>query len=157
MLELIAAGAAALEVSALGTAARATTWLYPAANLAHILGAALAVGAIATFDVQILRGAPEAGCVVRAALPVAVAGLLLQAVSGVVLVSAEAATMVKNPAFLAKMALLVLALANVAAFHVRFGAALRSGAELKRAKGPAAISLASWVLVLLAGRAIAYV
>ncbi|MFG1461962.1 hypothetical protein V5F77_03600 [Xanthobacter sp. DSM 24535] len=157
MPETLAAWASALEFSALGAAARSTMWLYPLANLVHIFGAALVVGAIATFDVQILRRAPGAGLVVRAAIPVAAVGLALQAVSGMVLVSAETTTVIRNPAFLAKMALLVLALANVALFHARFGTALRAGAGLERARGTAMVSLASWTLVLLAGRAIAYV
>ena len=73
-----------------------------------------------------------------------------------VLLSAEASTVVRNPAFQFKMAMLVFALANVAAFHWRFGRALKTGAPLDGAQTFAAVSLASWILVLLAGRTIAY-
>jgi hypothetical protein len=146
----------AFEHSALGHAARSTGWLYPLANLVHVLGAALVVGAIATFDIQVLRNLREAPIVSHTALPVAIAGLFLQAASGVVLLSAEASTLVHNPAFQFKMAVLLLALANVAAFHWRFGRALKTGAPLDGARFYAAVSLAGWVLVLLAGRSIAY-
>jgi len=146
----------AFEHSGLGHAARSTGWLYPLANLVHVLGAALVVGSIATFDVQILRSRRRAALVSHTAIPVAVVGLVLQAASGFVLLSAEASTLVKNPAFQFKMAMLIFALANVAVFHRRFGRALKTGAPLDGAQTFAAVSLVSWILVLLAGRSIAY-
>ena len=146
----------AFEHSGLGHAARSTGWLYPLANLVHVLGAALVVGSIATFDVQILRSRRRAALVSHTAIPVAVVGLVLQAASGFVLLSAEASTLAKNPAFEFKMAMLIFALVNVAVFHWRFGRALKTGAPLDGAQPLAAVSLASWILVLLAGRSIAY-
>src|SRR6266576_7338973 len=77
----------AFEHSALGHAARSTGWLYPLANLVHVLGAALVVGAIATFDIQVLRSLREAPIVSHTAIPVAVVGLVFQAASGVVLLA----------------------------------------------------------------------
>jgi hypothetical protein len=149
--------ATAFEHSGLGQTARSSGWLYPLANLVHVLGAALLVGSIATFDVAVLRHAHGALVVYRAAISVAVIGFLLQAVSGMVLLSADASTVVSNPAFLFKMAMLVVGVTNVAAFHWRFGRAVKAGAPLLLpARVLAAISLASWLLVLLAGRAIAY-
>ena len=145
----------ALEHSALGGAARGTGWLYPLANLAHVLGAALLVGAIATFDIQVLRRR-RAGPISRTAIPVAIVGFFVQATSGIVLLSAEASKLSHNPAFQFKMALLVVALANVAVFHWRFGRALEADGPLDGARTLAAVSLVSWVLVLLAGRSIAY-
>jgi hypothetical protein len=155
--EGIAGLATAFEQSGLGQAARGSGWLYPLANLVHVLGAALLVGSIATFDVAVLRHAHDALAVYRVAISVAVVGFLLQAVSGMVLLSADASTVVRNPAFLFKMAMLLVGMTNVAAFNWRFGRAVKAGAPLLlRARILAAISLASWVLVLLAGRAIAY-
>jgi hypothetical protein len=154
--EAISSVMMAFEHSGLGHAARSTGWLYPLANLVHVLGAALVVGAIATFDIQILRSRREAPIVSHIAIPIAVVGLVLQAASGVVLLSAEASTVVRNPAFQFKMAMLIFALANVALFHWRFGSALKTGAALDGARPFAAASLAGWILVLLAGRSIAY-
>jgi hypothetical protein len=114
------------------------------------------VGAVATFDIQVLRSLREAPVVSHTAIPLAVVGLVFQAASGVVLLSAEASTVVRNPAFQFKMAMLIFALANVGVFHWRFGRALKTGAPLDGARTLAAVSLASWVLVLLAGRSIAY-
>jgi hypothetical protein len=146
----------ALEQSGLGVAARSSAWLYPLANLAHVLGGALLVGAIATFDIQVLRRAPGAAVVLRAVTPIAIVGLLAQFASGVVLLAADAMPVATNPAFEFKMAMLALGLVNVAAFRWRFGNALRQDAPLDGAFGLAAVSLISWVLVLLAGRFIAY-
>src|SRR5262249_16754466 len=146
----------ALEQSSLGAVARGSAWLYPLANLSHVLGAALLVGAIATFDIQVLRGAKSAGVIVRAVTPLAAFGLALQVASGIVLLAADAMPVVVNPAFQFKMAMFALGLLNVAVFRWRFASHCEAGTRLDGARGLAAVSLASWVLVLLAGRFIAY-
>jgi hypothetical protein len=156
LAEAIIGALTALEQSALGQAARGSGWLYPLANLSHVLGAALLVGAIVTFDIQVLRRAGSARIVARAVIPVAAFGLVLQVASGFVLLSADAMPVAVNPVFQFKVAMLALGLANVAAFRWRFGGALKQDAPLDRAYGFAAVSLASWTLVLLAGRFIAY-
>jgi hypothetical protein len=156
MHEAITGAMTALEHSALGEAARGTGWLYPLANMAHVLGAALLLGAIATFDIHVLRGGGSVRTVARAVIPIAAFGLLVQAASGLVLLSADAMPVVVNPAFQFKMAMLVLGLLNVALFRWRFGSALKKDTPLDGAHGLAAVSLASWTLVLLAGRFIAY-
>ena len=155
--EAIAGAAGALEHSGLGHAARSTGWLYPLANLVHVLGAALLVGSIATFDVQVLRRARDVRLVYYAAISIAITGFLLQILSGTVLLSADASAVVRNPAFLFKMAMLVVGVLNVAAFHWYFGSAIKKEEPLPGpARVLAAVSLASWVLVLFAGRSIAY-
>jgi hypothetical protein len=62
---------------------------------------------------------------------------------------------VVNPAFQFKMAMFAPGLANVAAFRWRFRGALAKDTPIEGAMKLAAISLISWVLVLLAGRFIA--
>jgi hypothetical protein len=156
MLESIAALLKEFEQSGLGQAARTTGWVYPIVNLAHVLGAALLLGAIATFDIQVLRRAQNLNVVANAVVPVASTGLLLQVISGVVLLSADASSVAANPAFQFKMGMFVLGLVNIALFRWRFGGALRIEKPLAGAYGFALVSLASWTLVLLAGRAIAY-
>jgi hypothetical protein len=154
--DFITAAMTALEHSGLGAAARGSAWLYPLANLSHVLGAALLVGAIATFDIQVLRRARNVGVIARAVTPVAGLGLALQVASGIVLLAADAMPVVVNPAFQLKMAMLAVGLLNIAAFRRRFGGGLHAETPLDGAAGFAAVSLASWLLVLLAGRFIAY-
>lgn len=149
---------AAYEASALGHAARNSVWLYPLANIAHVLGAALLVGSIAVFDVLVLRrrydSAAKAGSV---AVPLAAIGLAMQATTGLVLFSAEATTIARNPAFLFKMVLLAFALANVAAFHAFHRVAtLKDEGRRSVVRLHAIVSLTAWIMVLLSGRAIAY-
>jgi hypothetical protein len=154
--DIITAAFTALEQSSLGAAARGSAWLYPLANLGHVLGAALLVGAIATFDIQVLRCAKNVGVIGRAVTPVAAFGLALQVASGTVLLAADAMPVVVNPAFQFKMAMFALGLINIAVFRWRFGGGLRADIPLEGATWFAALSLASWLLVLLAGRFIAY-
>jgi len=157
LADIITATFTALEQSSLGAAARGSAWLYPLANLSHVLGAALLVGAIATLDIQVLRRAGNVGVIARAVTPLAAFGLALQVASGAVLLAADAMPVVVNPAFQFKMAMLALGLINVAVFRWRFGGGLRTEAPLGGGAWVAAVSLASWLLVLLAGRFIAYV
>ncbi|WP_375461667.1 hypothetical protein [uncultured Enterovirga sp.] len=147
-----------LQESPLGAWARSGGWAYAATNSLHVLGAALVLGSIAVFDVLVLsrRGADAVGAA-RAAVPLAAFGLLLQLGTGFVLLAADARATGVNPAFLAKVALIALGLLNVAAIHLRFGAAWRGGFPAHDVRLYGLASLAIWTLVLLAGRLIAYV
>jgi hypothetical protein len=154
------AWAALIERSGLGEALRGSTWLYPAVECLHIVGFALLVGAIASFDLRTLRAAEPVAAADGLAgqvLPVARAGFALAVPMGLLLFATEATAYVGNPAFLAKLALVGLALANVAWFHARLAAARRGGAGAASLRLGAGLSLALWVGALLAGRLIAYV
>jgi hypothetical protein len=153
----------ALEGSALGQELRQSLWLYPTVETLHILGFALLVGAIVTFDLRVLTAPAGADIApwMRGVVPVAAAGLALAAAMGLLLFTAEATAYVRNPLFLAKMALLALGLANVLWFHL-------GPWRLRREVGPslgilpamrasALVSLVAWVAVLTCGRLIAYV
>ena len=146
-----------LEQSGLGHVARQSGVLFMAANVLHVLGAALVVGAIAVFDLHvILRRGEIAAQTGRIALPLAAGGLLLQLPTGLTLLAVEATRLGVNPAFYAKLAFIALGLANLGLFHVRFGRALRAGFVPEAARPLAHLSLAAWVLTLVAGRMIAY-
>ena len=148
---------AALENSALGHLARHSPWAYTAANVLHVLGAALLVGAIAVFDGTLLaRRFTDAAAVGRVAIPIAAGGLALQVPTGVLLLAAEARALGQNPAFYAKLVFIAVGLLNVGLFHAWFGSALRRGVLSSGARGLAFVSLGAWVLTLAAGRMIAY-
>jgi hypothetical protein len=143
----------ALEASGLGQWARSSIWLYPVANLLHVLGAALMVGAIAVLDLLLIRGrARSARAAAAVAVPLAALAIVLQIATGAVLLAAEASATGQNTAFLLKMMLIVLGLINIALFYGR-----RFAWTSAAARTQAVISLAVWTGVLLAGRAIAYV
>lgn len=148
---------AALEQSGLGHAARNSEWLFLVVNVLHVLGAAMVVGGIAVFDLKVLTDegldAPTVG---RVAVALAAAGVALQVPTGLTLLAVEATKLGINPAFYSKMAFLTLGLVNVALFHHRFGSALSGGSLPPEARVYALVSLGAWVLVLVAGRTIAY-
>jgi hypothetical protein len=153
----------ALERSALGHELRQSLWLYPTVETLHILGFALLVGAIVAFDLRVLSAPPGLDIApwMRSVVPVAGAGLGLAAAMGFLLFTTEATAYIRNPLFLAKMALLALGLANVLWFHL-------GPWRLRREVGPsigvlpamrasALLSLGAWIAVLTCGRLIAYV
>ena len=154
---MYAALLADLEASGLAVLARSSTWLYPIANLVHVLGAALLVGAIAVFDVLMLRDRAQlAASIAATALSVAALGLLFQLASGSILLAAEATALGQNPAFIAKMVLIAVGLVNIGFFHWR-RRSLQAGMPPSGGRLQAGVSLSVWVCALLLGRLIAYV
>jgi hypothetical protein len=153
----------ALESSGLGQTLRGSLWLYPAVETLHILGFAVLIGSIVAFDARLMT-APAAFDVeswVGQLVPVAAAGLLLAAPMGFLLFTAEATAYFGNPVYLTKMALLLLALANVAWFHLgpyRQRKAIGPSIGIPPAmRWSAGLSMLGWIAVLTCGRLIAYV
>jgi uncharacterized protein DUF6644 len=152
----------ALEQSGFAAAIRQSLWLYPAANVGHIVFLTMFAGSIAIMDVRLLGGlaATSPGVVLARARLFAFAALAGMAITGFLLFSAEASHVGLNPVFQLKMALVVAGLANVALYE--FGlkhavAGLAPGGALPvRAKLLGALSLGIWLAVAACGRSIAY-
>jgi hypothetical protein len=144
-----------VQASAIGHTLRNGLWLYPTVETLHVIGLALLVGAIVTFDLRVLRAGPgfDLEAWQRAVLPVARAGFVLAVAMGVLLFTVEATAYARNPVFLGKLVLIVLALGNVWLFH-RLAA---HGGVTPGVRGAAAFSLLLWLLVAVCGRMIAYV
>lgn len=146
-----------LQTSGLGQLARQSAWLYTAANLLHVLGAALLVGAIAVLDLRLLAGsAGGIAATARTAIPLAAAGLALQVPTGILLLAPEAVALGQNPAFYAKVLFIAAGIANLALFHARHGWGFHDGMRPASTRFTALISLTAWIAALLAGRLIAY-
>jgi len=146
-----------LETSALGEVARDSLWLYPLVSIAHVLAIAVLVGSIVVFDLRVLGLAPSIPLAAagRLVLPLARAAFAVAALSGFVMLAADATHLAANPAFLVKGVLILLAGANVALFH------LIAQPDLDRPVGgltrtAAAASALLWLSVAASGRAIAY-
>jgi hypothetical protein len=146
-----------LEASALGEIARDSLWLYPIASIAHVLGIALLIGSIISFDLRVLgvaRAVPFAAAA-GLLLPVARIGFVIIVLSGVVMLVADATHVATNDAFAVKTVLVVLALTNVLLFHrIAWPAEGQEPGQLARAL--AAFSAVLWLGVASSGRAIAY-
>ena len=153
-----------LQSSALGVFMQESgPWTYPVVNLIHVLGVAALFGAVLILDLRLLgvwRRAPLPA-ITAVAGPVAVAGFLVAATSGICLLAANALDYEKNPVLLVKFAAIGLGLAN--AIALRFTAAWRSHAtrdlsrsEWRRLSLIGGVSLASWLTAISAGRMIGY-
>lgn len=138
--------AAALEATPLAQHLKVSRWTYPLVNAGHILGIALLIGAIVPMDLRLIRGDSGAVWLRRHAA----AGLAIAVVCGALLFVTQATEYIGSGWFQAKMAVLAVALANVAA-HPRL---VPLSAPRRLAAG--AISLATWPAVLLLGRMIGY-
>jgi hypothetical protein len=153
------AWALALEQTPLAQLLRESLFLYPLANVLHVVAVATLLGSIAVFDLRLLglgRAIPIAG-LARLALPVAGAALCLAVPTGAAMFITEAPAYVRNPVFVTKLALIVLAGLNIALFHgfLRPGETPTDDAT-PAMRASAAASLSLWLAVLIAGRLIAY-
>jgi hypothetical protein len=152
----------ALEQSGFSAGIRQSPWLYPAANVGHIVFLVLFAGALAVMDVRLAGGlnaiAPTP--MLARARAVAVAALAGLALTGFVLFAAEASALVRNPLFRLKLVLVGVALINVAIYELwarRAVQGLREGAPMPTAVRIAGfVSISIWLAVAACGRAIAY-
>ena len=148
-----------LEQSAFAAAIRQSVWAYPAANVGHILALTLFAGAVAVMDLRLLGlfAATPPLAIVRPARAVAMLGLLLMALTGFALFSAEASHVAMNPVFQVKAALIALGILNALLIAgPALAVAGNSAALPARARWAAALSLAIWLSVAACGRLIAY-
>lgn len=149
-----------LQVVGIEDWARGTPWVYPWANVLHVIGVAMLVGGIGVVDLRVagLWHRLPLAALSRALTPVAAAGLALQVASGLVLFAADGVALSASGTFHAKLALLALALANAAAFRLwwRRRAANDSFAPPALARVSAVVSLSLWLSIATLGRLIAY-
>lgn len=152
----------ALEASGAGTAIRQSVWLYPVANVGHVLAVLVFAGAVAAMDVRLLGGfrGSDVREVLRRARRVSLGAFAAIAVIGSMLFLAEASHLALNPIFQTKLLLIALALLNVLVFELVFGqrlAGLAPGMPMPAAvRASAFLSLATWLAVAACGRSIAY-
>jgi hypothetical protein len=159
---------AALPLSA---ALRSSAWAYPVVEIVHLTGMALLFGTIAVVDLRLagLARALPVTTLLRHVLPWTVGAFFAIVGSGVLLFLAHADELATNRAFLVKLGLIALGLANAFYFHVHPYRTLHAGgahgARSWNVDAPpptitrvcAVLSLLTWTLVICAGRLIAYV
>jgi hypothetical protein len=152
--------AVALQESGFAFAIRDSIWLYPSANLTHILGLALLIGSILILDLRLLGVGRwvSVDALSRLTTPFSVLGICLMLVSGSILFSADAAALSTNPTFRLKMVLLAIMLVNAVLFRALWQRHIHgwSDAVPAPAKLQAALSGFGWLAVASCGRLIAY-
>ena len=152
----------ALEQSGLGAAIRQSVWLYPAANVGHILALTLFAGGVVAMDLRLIgafAAAPPAA-IVRPARALAVVGFVLLVLTGSILFTAEASHVATNRVFQIKAGLIALGLLNALLVNRPLHVALKGAPAFAplptRIRASAFLSLCVWFSVAACGRLIAY-
>lgn len=152
---------AGLEASGLGEAMRSSMLLYPTANVVHVVAVLLLVGPIVALDLRLLgiARAIDAAALDRYLTRFAYVALPVIALTGFTLFSADARALAVNPAFLLKLSLVALGLANAILFRLlwRHRLVLWDAAAPPLGKIQAAGSVVVWLAAVAGGRLIAYV
>jgi hypothetical protein len=134
-------------------------WGYPTVLTLHTLGLGVLVGASTVVDLRLLGAAPQIPLApLERLFPVMWAGFWVNAISGVALFVADASTKGTTSVFMAKLVIIVLAIAVLRSIK---RSVYRSGEIDARqpvgVKALAAASLALWLLAIITGRYMAYV
>ncbi|MGG3573797.1 DUF6644 family protein [Bacillus gobiensis] len=138
-------------------------WTYPIVESMHIVGIVVMVGAALLFDLRLLgvagRNMPVTA-LARFLLPVSRTGFGLVVVTGALMFAANATQLVHNPALQVKLLLIVVAGANILAFHLSPYRRISDWDTViptpTGAKAAAVLSIVLWVVIISCGRLIAY-
>ena len=151
----------AIEAWPIAAVLRRSVFLYPAVNALHIFGLALVIGAIVPFDLRALGffAATPVKPLARFLPNAAAIGVAVALPTGFLLFAVKPFDYAANPAFLAKVGLVLAGIANALAQRQSAGwrAVLAGGEPGTRLKLGAALSLIIWCAALMAGRMIAFV
>lgn len=151
-----------LEHSAFGTWVREapTIWAYATILFLHTVGLGFVVGVNVAIDLRILGVARQMPLApMRKLFPWMWAGFIVNALSGVALLIADATTKLANPVFLIKMAFIALGVVNMAWSKRKLfddQATLEQYPPSARARRVAIVSLVLWIGATTAGRLMGY-
>jgi len=148
-----------LEQSGLGELLRTSSWLYPAANVTHVVMMGMLVGSIVALDLRLLGLARrlDPAELDRYLTRFVFAALPLLLLTGAALFAADATFIATNPAFWVKMGLLAAALINAAVFNLLWRPYLPHwDIAPPAARLQALASLLLWPGVAICGRLLAY-
>jgi hypothetical protein len=155
MTELLAA----LEASAFSTWLRESSsiWAYPTVLTLHTIGLAVLVGANVAFDLRLLGfGSNLALDNLQSLFRAMWIGFWVNAISGAMLLAADATTKGATPLFLIKLSLVAVGVVLIVMTRrvvYRNGA---SGTVTASGRALAAGSITVWLLAIAAGRLMAY-
>jgi hypothetical protein len=147
----------ALQGSGFAALMRSSIFLYPLANVLHVLGALTFFAAVAAMDFKVFRstGIADARSFINRVRPVAIGGLLVQIATGLMLLSPEATHIWHNPVFRLKLIAISAGLLNVILLEATLF--FRASVDIPAfARLSAGFSLAVWLTTAALGRLIAY-
>lgn len=156
----IAQFAEAVAASDFGQWASQSSIAYPLANVVHLLGLVMLVGAIGILDLRLagMFHALPVAPLSRALTPLAIVGLILMVPSGATMFAADATTLAESTIFRWKVALIGIVLINAVAFRLLWRSRLDTGDSAPPMAGRlmAAGSILLWLTIGALGRMIAY-
>jgi hypothetical protein len=139
---------------------RTSTVAYATLNAAHILAIGLIVGSIVPLDLRLLGVFPRTPLAAfgRPLVRVAAIGVFLAIASGFLLFSVRPTAYAQNPAFLAKVSLVAVGVANALAIRGSRGwrTAIETGAIPPLVRAGAVVSILIWPSAVFAGRWIGF-
>jgi hypothetical protein len=150
-----------IDQTTLSQAIQVTKWVVPTVQTVHILAIAAVASSALMIDLRLIgvfwADRPMKNVSTRF-LPFVWWPLLILFVTGALMIIAEPARSLKNPAFQLKMTLLVAALivTGLIQYFQRRDAGLRGRGSHAVAVAVAIVSLALWSAIIFAGRWIAY-
>jgi hypothetical protein len=154
------AWALALMESGVGLTIRHSLWIYPLANVLHVIGVTLLVGPIIALDLRFLGFARRLPikAVSRFLTPIAMVGICLIVPTGLTLFTADAGPLAGNRLLQIKLSLVALGLINAVAFRLLWTRRISrwdtQPPPLGRAQVVASIGI--WLSVPTLGRLLAY-
>lgn len=136
-------------------------YAYPMLLSVHIIGLAIVVGIFMMRDMRLMGFFKSLDPVAFLALSkFAWVGFIFNAISGVMLFTSQALTFAQNPAFLIKIACIIVGMVLAGLIQSRLRSELDSGAELMISRATrivALFSLLTWTGAIIAGRLVAYI
>jgi len=150
---------AAIEASSFSTWLRESNsiWAYPTVLTLHTLGLAVLVGANVAFDLRLLGfGTSLTLEDLRPLFRAMWIGFWVNAISGAMLLAADATTKAAAPMFLIKLALVTVGVAFIILTRRVVYRAGSTNTVTTAAKALATGSLAVWLIAIAAGRLMAY-
>jgi hypothetical protein len=154
--------AAWLETTRLSVFINNTNWIWATCETLHFIGMALLIGCVGFLDLRMLGvGKRLAVGPLHRLIPYGIAGFVINLITGTIFFIGIPGQYINNVAFIAKMALIVIAGLNVLIFYTTvYRAAEALGpdddAPLK-AKVAAAVSIAAWFGVMYFGRMLPFI
>jgi len=140
-----------------------SSWAFPTFESIHVIAICTVVGSIVVMDLRLLglaSGAWTVNEVSRDTLRWTWGAFLLALVTGSLLFISKATDYSANPYFVSKLALIVLAGANMAVFHLvtwrKVGDWDSSPAIPLEARIAGGVSLGLWIVVVLLARAVGF-
>jgi hypothetical protein len=138
-----------------------TRWAWPIAERLHFLGLCMLVGSIGAFDLRLLGIAKRIPLkALHRFIPYGLLGFAINASTGLLFILTEPDQYIFNRSFHWKLLFLMIGAANAALFYMtswRLVFETRSTLQIpKRARVIAAISLSSWIAVMVCGRLLTF-